>query len=441
MTYKCYCHKNIITLNAFLILLLLLSACSPLFDKKPQAMSPAGNPPTAQEMANHGDTCLLTVRPLAEAPPANPLVASLKRNGQDTVAYLPIPSGSALVSINQLFGATLGTVRPDCKAIVSSSAPRSIENVQVSRGAKTVAYLVLDGLNPANNYIETVDLGARQTWQIKATDGFAITGFSLETGGKQLAFTEVGLRGASSRQAAWHLLIADLEKGWAKEIIKSETHPVPEKIVFTPFAWSTRIGEIYLYGMHPFGGGWGRGIWGVQPDGTGLRQLLTESKFVRLPLLSPDGLQFAYLSSDIESLPKQYIPGIGAPPGNTLLTMDLKTGQEQVVAQIKEKTFGAMAWSRSSGELILTRQEWQDNSFADTSIIAVPVTGTGEREIVALSQPASITDIFDHDKDGALLWVNKGQKGSDLLLIKRDTAPTRILSVPDGQIKIVGHLE
>ncbi|MDO8637424.1 MAG: hypothetical protein Q7R34_14530, partial [Dehalococcoidia bacterium] len=333
-----YFQSHIIILNMFLILLLALSSCSPLFDKKPQAPAPAGNPSAVQGMANHGDTCLLTVRPLDEAPPANLMVSSSKQNGQDRVEDLPVPSGSAMVSINRLYGATLGFVRPDYKAIISSSSARPIENIQVSQGARTVAYLVVDGLNPANNYIETVDLGARQTWQIKATDGFAILGFTLEPGGKRMAFTEVGLRGTSSRQASWHLLIADLEKGWAQEVIKSETHPVPEETVFLPFAWSTQTGDIYLYGVHPFGGGWGHGVWGVQPDGTGLHQLITESQFVRLPVLSPDGLQFAYLSSDIETLPARYIPGIGAPPGNTLVVMDLKTGQEQVIAQIKEQT-------------------------------------------------------------------------------------------------------
>ena len=438
---KGYFRRNIIILNSFLIIFLVLSACSPLLGRKPQTPAQAGNPSTVQDMSNHGDTCLLTVRPLDEAPPANLLVSSSKQNGQEKIEDLPVPSGSALVSINRLFGTTLGIVGPDYKAVTSASSPQPIENIQVSRGARTVAYLVLDGLNPANNYIETIDLGARQTWQIKASDGFAILGYTLEPGGKRLAFTEVGLRGSSSRQASWHLLIADLEKGWAREVIKSETHPVPEETVFIPFAWSTQIGEVYLYGMHPFGGGWGHGIWSVQPDGTGLRQLITESKFVRLPLLSPDGLQFVYLSSDIESLPRKYIPGIGAPPGNTLITMNLKTGQEQVIAQIKERTFGAMAWTRNSDELILTRQEWQDNNLYDTGLVAIPVKGTEEREIIALSQPSSITNIFDYGNDNAVLWVNKGQKGSDLLLQKRDTATTSILSVPDGRIKIIGYLE
>ena len=426
-----------------LILFFMLSACSPLLGRKPQAPAPtpADNSTTGQAMANHGDTCLLTVRPLAETPPANLLVSALKQNGPDKVEDLPLPSGSALISVNRLFGATMGIVGPDYKAVTSSSTPRPIENIQVSQGARTVAYLVLDGLNPANNYIETIDLVTRRTQQIKASDGFAILGYTLEPGGKHLAFTEVGLRGLSSRQASWHLLIADLEKGWAREVIKSETHPVPEETVFIPFAWSTQIGEVYLYGMHPFGGGWGHGVWGVQPDGTGLRQLITESKFVRLPLLSPDGLQFAYLSSDIESLPRKYIPGVGAPPANTLITMNLKTGQEQVIAQIKEQTFGVMAWARNSDELILTRQEWKDNNLLDISLVAIPVKGAGEREIIALSQPSSITDIFDNGKDGALLWVNKVPNGLDLLLKKRDTPPISILSLPDGQIKIVGYLK
>jgi|GEM_PF-2262178 len=442
-THRGYFQKNIIILNTFLILLLALSACSPLFGGKPQApqQAGAGNNSMVQGMSNHGDTCLLTVRPLDEAPPAKLLVSSSKQNGQNRVEDLTVPSGSALITVNQLFGATLGIVRPDYKAVISSSTPRPIENVQVSQGARTVAYLVVDGLNPANNYIETSDLGARQTWQIKATDGFAILGFTLEPVGKRLAFTEVGLRGTSSRQASWHLLIADLEKGWAQEVIKSETHPVPEEIVFIPFAWSTQTGDIYLYGVHPFGGGWGHGVWGVQPDGTGLRQLITESQFVRLPVLSPDGLQFAYLSSDIETLPAKYIPGIGPPPGNTLTVMDLKTGQERVIAQIKDQTFGALAWARNGNELVLSRQKWKDNSLTDTSIVAITVTEGKERVIVALSQPSSITGIFDYGKEGVVFWLDKGQTGSDLMLKKRDTAPTSILSVPDGQIKIVGYLE
>ncbi|MDO8635321.1 MAG: hypothetical protein Q7R34_03620, partial [Dehalococcoidia bacterium] len=105
------------------------------------------------------------------------------------------------------------------------------------------------------------------------------------------------------------------------------------------------------------------------------------------------------------------------------------------------QTFGALAWARNGNELVLSRQEWKDNNLTDTSIVAITVKEGKERVIVALSQPSSITGIFDYGKDGALLWVSKGQTGTDLMLKKRDTAPTSILSVPDGQIKIVGYLE
>lgn len=425
-----------------MFLLVVLAGCTPTSYEKAHALANVNGSISSYEAASQYGNGVSSKKAASEGSKEKRLVSSRSAEGLDIPPDLVIPDRSVLIALNRLFGTALGIITPYQTEVTWISSPRLIENVQLSRSeGRLVSYLVIEGLNPGNNYIEIVNLTTRNTQKVKARDGFAIAGYFLETEGKRIVFTEVGLQGTSSRQASWHLSTANLETGMVKEILGSQTPQAPEETLFIPFAWSDQTPEIFLYGTRPFSGGWGKGIWTIQLDGSGLRQLLPESRYTVLPLLSPDGLQLAYLASDMESLPTKYIAGSGAPPGNVLMIRDLRTGAERAIIRIAEQTFNAMAWSLDNEKLILSRQEWYGNHLQDTGVISISVKTHLTEELTALPPLASINSIMDYGQDGAIIWVNKHQKGSDLVFIKKSSTPAIILSVPDGQINMVGYLK
>lgn len=311
---------------------------------------------------------------------------------------------------------------------------------RISQSASLAAYLVVEGINPANNYIEAVSLDRRGTKRIKPSPGFAIFGFTLAPHGPQLVYLEVGLKGGSSRQASWRLMRADLASGQVRLMLASGSGQGPADLGPIPFAWSARTGEIYFYSVRPFSGGWNQGVWAMPSDGSQLRLVLPPDKYCHLPQLSPDGARLAYLNTDAELLPQGYFPGLRTLPGNSLQVLDLVTSQETVIARAKEAAFGAFAWSHDGREIVVSQQEWRQEDFRDVAIIAVPADGSGQPEILVLPQPSSITDI-KQCQDKALLWVNQAKEGAELMVKGAGLAAEKVLTLPQGRLSVAACLD
>lgn len=351
-----------------------------------------------------------------------------------------IPKGSALIAVSYLYGTTIGTVTPTGKVVMSPTPAASVKDVQASRGGNRLGYVAARGIDPGENFIETEDLSTGVTQQVKAASGFAIFGFIIAPDGRGILFSEAALVGTSSSQVPWRLLIADLEQGQARQVMSSEASRDMGESVPVPFAWSGLTGEVYLRAVRPFRGGGGDGIWAMRPDGSGLRQVLREEEFLGTPLLSPDGGWFAYLASDLQALPAGFIAGVGEPPGNILLVRGMKTGEERTIVRVKDRAIGALAWSLRGESLLTSRREWMEGRLRDTSIVAFSVEDSTERQVLSLPPGSNVRDIFDLGTSG-LLWVNEGRDGSDLM-VSRGTGPfPGILTVPQGQIKIVGYVD
>ena len=400
--------------------------------------------------------CATSPSPVQSAPalsgtPATPRTPSVTRqvlNSRQAATLSPsggdsrwnIPPGSVLIAVNRVYGSTVGVVMPDNRILMSDSPAASVDNVQASRLGPRLAYIPMPGIDPGDNFIETVDLSSGRTQHVKAAKGFAIFGFALAPDGKLVALSEAALAGTSSQQVSWRLLTADMQSGQVRQVMSSDNAPADMgESVPVPFAWSQTTGDVYLRALRPFRGGGGEGIWAMRPDGSGLRRLLQENEFVGMPLLSADGARFAYLASDLEALPAGLVSSVGEPPGNIVLVMDLKTGQARVVSKEKDRAIGPLAWSRDGGALITSRREWVDDRLRDTAIVAFSVEDSSERQVLSLPQDSNVRNIFDLGIYG-LLWVNEGREGSDLM-VSRGTGPlASILTIPRGQIKIVGYL-
>lgn len=419
-------HRSIVILYTLLASLLALGGC-------------ASSPPPVQSAPALSGT---------PATPRTPSVTWQVLNSRQAAIQSPsggdsrwnTPPGSTLIAVNRVYGSTVGVVMPDNRVLMPGSPAASLDNVQVSRAGQRLAYISMPGIDPADNFIETVDLFTGRAQQVKAARGFAIFGFALAPDGKFFALSEVAMAGTSSQQVSWRLLTADMQSGQVRQVMSSDNAPADMgESVPVPFAWSELTGDVYLRAARPFRGGGGEGIWAMRPDGSGLRRLLQENEFVGMPLLSPDGARFAYLASDLEALPAGLVSSVGEPPGNIMLVMDLKTEQARVVSNEKDRAIGSLAWSRDGGALITSRREWVEDRLRDTAIVAFSVEDSSERQVLSLPQDSNVRDIFDLGIYG-LLWVNEGREGSDLM-VSRETGPwASILTIPRGQIKIVGYL-
>ena len=121
--------------------------------------------------------------------------AVLSRPGGDS--QWNISSGSVLIAVNRVYGSTLGVVTSGNRVLMSGSPAATVDNVQASRLGPRLAYISMPGIDPGDNFIETVDLSSGRTQQVKATKGFAIFGFALAPDGTFIALSEAALAGTS----------------------------------------------------------------------------------------------------------------------------------------------------------------------------------------------------------------------------------------------------
>ena len=238
----------------------------------------------------------------------------------------------------------------------------------VSFASGTVAYLQREGVNPANNYVEVLDLKERKSQLIKPAEDVAIMGFSLSHNGDQLTYAQINLRGSRSHRVSWRTGIVDLRRHDSRVLLTSAQNNLPSGTIPVPFAWSGKTDEIYFQALLPFRGMIHEGIWAMRSDGSKLRRILSEPSYAGLPLLSSDGTHLAYLSTRNEALPRNYVAAPGAPPANVLTVINAVTGEQSVFAQQIEAVFGIVAWSRTGKEILVSRQEWLGGRFRDVAL-------------------------------------------------------------------------
>ena len=309
----------------------------------------------------------------------------------------------------------------------------------MSLAADKVAYLEREGVNPAKNSVEILDLKRRRSQRIKPADDFAILGFSLDPGGKHLAYAQVNLRWSRSHRVSWRTALADLERSETRISLTSEQNNLPGGEIPVPFAWSGSTGEVYLQGLLPFRGMVNQGIWAMMPNGSGLRRILSEPSYTGLPRLSSDGTYLAYLMARLEALPRDYTPSPGAPPGNVLAVINLLTGERGILAQEEGTAFGPLAWSATGGELLVSHRKWMEGRFRDVAFRRISNISSLQPRKITQSPSSKVTGIGECSH-GPFFWVEEDNMGARLLGADADAIPATFLTLPEGKIYLIGCL-
>lgn len=331
---------------------------------------------------------------------------------------------------------TLALFDTTTKAMTPVATEATGELVASLAGGR-IAYLVRQGVNPAKNYVEVLDLKRRKSQLIKPADDFAILGFTLSPSGEQLAYAQMNLRWSRSHRVSWRTGLADLRRYESRISLSSGQNNLSGEEILVPFAWSGSTGKIYLQGLLPFRGMATQGIWSMSPDGSGMRKILPEPSYTGMPRLSSDGTYLAYLSSRIEALPRDYIPRPGAPPGNILAVMSLPTGEQSILAQETDAVYGVFAWSATGKEILASHQEWLEGRFRDATLRRVRKGASLRLQEIARSQSLRVTGIGECS-DGSLFWVEEDDQGARLLGAKANAAPATLLAFLEGKIELIG---
>lgn len=383
-----------------------------------------GNPPTAaaraetRSVAPHDE-----VRPgerLSVRVPDNTLVVALSRWGSSTLAAIDVTTGSVVSLVTRPTGPS-----------------------QFAMAAGRVAYLMREGVNPARNYVEVLDVRGGHTHVLEPASNFAILGFTFEPNGERLSYAGMDMRLSNSRGTSWRSGLVDVDALQTRTVAASGPDRPTGPAIPVPFAWSRTTGDVYLQGLLPFRGMVHHGIWAMRPDGSGVRQVLPETSYTGHPRLSADGSYLAYLSTQLDAFPEGYTPAPGAPPGNVLVVMNLLTGEEVRRAADAGAAFGALAWSASSTEILVGHREWRDGRFHDAGFLR----GTGDgafalTRIAATPSPATpsptVTDLGECRVGGPVLWVEADTGGARLRTGSVRGGGTPLLTLPEGTIQIVG---
>lgn len=373
----------------------------------------------------------------APVEPGQPVLAHEVVQWRGTLP-VAVPEKGMFVALTRWGSTTLAALDVSTKVLLPV-VTRATGKLLVSFAAGRVAYLVREGVNPAKNYVEVLDLKRGRRQLVKPANDFAILGFTLSPGGEQLAYAEINLRWSSSRRISWRTGLADLE-GYERHISLASRPDSPRgEGIPVPFAWSKRTGEVYLQGLLPFRGMVNQGIWAMKPDGSGLRRILPEPSYTGLPRLSLSGGYLAYLTTRVEALPQAYIPSPGAPPGNVLVVMDLLTGERSTWTQEPGVTFGAFAWSITGKEVLVSRQEWLQGRFRDVAVRREGKESSLRLREITLSPSARVTDI-QACRDDSFFWVEEDNERARLRGGGASGNPATLITLADGKIRLIGCL-
>lgn len=356
----------------------------------------------------------------------------------DPVESRPLPpSALALLAISRWGVVTIASVGPDGEVTDLTTEGRPIDEGQLSYAGHTLAYLVLEGINPADNFIAVVDLSTGRSRAVHPSGGFAIFGFVLSPTGQQLVYLEVSMTGGS-QAIPWQVYLVDLVKGEREVVLRGVQTREGQNPAQVPIAWSATRGEIYTRGIVPYQWNVGQGIWAVRPDGSGMRPILSEMDYVELPRLSPDGTRLAYLASEPDYLPRDYLAGPAAPPPNILKVMDLATGQEHIAAHEEGGAYGSFLWAPDAAHFLLRQARWEDGAFQPRAILSLASEGSEPQEgLTLVSEERGTIGPFRPCAGGDLLYVVRGDRGAELRLKRGDEQPSVLFSLPDGDIHFI----
>jgi len=371
--------------------------------------------------------------------PSSSRAAERSRAGEISVT---LPAEALLIATSRWGSTTLSALDLRSGAIALVATKPSSE-MDIAEEAGRVAYLVREGSDPTRNYVEILDLRKGRVYRFTPPGGFALLGFAFSPNRSDVAYTAMSIRKSRSRRAYWRSALVNVETGEDRTYLSSGPHSVTGEAIPIPFGWSPTTGHIYFRGLMPFRGMIDAGIWaGGEPD-SNLRSLLPDSTYVGRPTLSPDGSLLAYLSTEPDLLPVSDIRAPGAPAGNALVVMDLKTGQKTVVTEKAGVTFDCVGWSAAGDEVLIERRESLDGRVPDLAFLSgtprdsFRLTDTG----VQASPDAKVRDIARCRAGGPLFWTERDAREGRLRSARGNHDATTLLTVGDGEIRLIGCME
>lgn len=381
----------------------------------------------------------------AEAPPAAvaPTLAAKElvrwRKGDPTVPPgVALPQSGVMVALRRWGETNLAVLDTDNAKIVSL-ATRETGSLVMAQGGGRLAYLVREGPSPAKNHVEIFDWRGSNRLIVEPANDEAILGFTLDAEGKKLSYAAMNLRASRSTQVTWRIGLLDLERLGARVVVDSTSEKIRDEGVPVPFAWSVRTGRLYLQGWSPFRGMIRQSVWAMSPERGEAAKIIPAPDYVGTPRLSPDGTRLAYLSTEIGSLPAEFVAAPGAPPGNILSVIDLATGEGESWARGGKSAFGAFAWSARGEEIFAAEQAWVNGRFRDVEVRRI---GKGAAASVAKvdSSPSMkvVTNLLEC-RERNLYWVEKERAAAKLYVNRGETAQL-LFELADGAIELLGCL-
>jgi hypothetical protein len=251
--------------------------------------------------------------------------------------------------------------------------PIVVDERTVIMRAGVVAYLVLPGLDPTQNYIEVRELTRESGWQIKAEEGNAIFGFALEPQGTHLVYLEADARAVRAR-IPWWVVDVDLATG-AKTVMLDGAQT--GAVGLLPLDWSLEM--ILFRGLTPFTEQY-HGLWATDPDGSNLRPIVAEADYIDLPRLSPEGDRLALLVSDPSALPAARRQA-GEPPANIIQILEPRSNELTLTSPLlPQRDLASPEWTADGLIAIAGQWDANRNAFTHRSVIELqPDTGKPPR--------------------------------------------------------------
>ena len=347
-----------------------------------------------------------------------------------------LPQQGVMVALTRWGETTLG-VFDVAGAKMIPLAKRETGTLVISQGGNRLATLVREGPSPARNHIEMFDWHSGSGLIVEPATDDAVLGFAFDAEGKQLSYATMNLRNSRSAHVTWRVGLLDLERQQARIVIDSAAEIVGGEGIPVPFAWSGRTGRLYLQGWSPFRGMIRQSIWAMSPERGEPAKLVLAPNYTGVPRLSPDGARLAYLGTDMGSLPEDFVAAPGAPPGNGLLVMDLKTGGADAWARGGKTAFGALAWSADGEEVVVAEQAWLNGRFRDVEVRRI---GEGTAASVAkIDSSQSVKEVASilECRERNLFWVEK-ERAAAKLYVNRGGTSQLLFELPDGAIQLLG---
>ena len=286
-------------------------------------------------------------------------------------------------------------------------APQVMDGPSTLLRASTLAYLVLPGLDPTENYIEARDLTEARAWRIQADEGGVLFGVALDPEGAQLAYLEVDSRLAGAK-LPWRVVTVDLSTGARETILDGSGDG---KVALLPVDWAP--GTLLYRGLTPFTAEY-LGLWASRADGSDLRRLANEAEYLGRPRLSPEGDLVAFLAFDPGVPPSLF--GRGEPAATSIRVLDVRTGEISVVLGTdSQHEFTDLQWA--SEGLLAVQGDWDasQNAFVDRRIIQLKPEA-GSLPEVAYSATGGEVVRLASCRDGG--WLAAVQYGDHLRLVQ-----------------------